>query len=141
MVVAEEVLPVTDRNESALVQHRQAIGDPLGALHGVRHDQHRHAEGTLQEQNQLVDAGRDDRIEPRRRLVEHENLGIERHGARDRRPLLHPARELMGQQCPGPGQSDGFQLQPNHQRDHRIGERGEFLQGQCDVLLDRQGIE
>ena len=40
------------------------------------------------------------RIEPRRRLVEEDQLGLERHRARDRRALLHAARELGRASCP-----------------------------------------
>ena len=62
----------------------------------VRHHHHGRTKGGPEVEDQLVEAERSHGIQTRRRLVEEQELWIERHRARERRAFLHPAAELRG---------------------------------------------
>ena len=59
-----------------------------------RHDDDRGAEAVAQLEDQVVEELRADRVEPGRRLVEEQDLRIERHGAGQAGALLHAAADL-----------------------------------------------
>ena len=61
-----------------LAMHRDAIADRIQRIEIVRDQEHREAEALAQRQDQLIERGRADRIEARGRLVEKQDLGIER---------------------------------------------------------------
>jgi hypothetical protein len=81
-------------HDDALVDHDDAVGNPLAEVHFVGHHQHRHARArqALHHGENLADElGLE-----RRHLVEQHHLRV--HGQRpaDRDPLLLAARELGG---------------------------------------------
>ena len=53
-----------------------------------------HVEAVAQLEDQVVEQPRADGVEPGRRLVEEEDVGIERHGAGEAGALLHAAADL-----------------------------------------------
>ena len=63
------VLLRINRDQTALIEHGQPVGDVECALQGVSHDENRHPEATFQEENHLIQARRDDRVESRGRFV------------------------------------------------------------------------
>ena len=75
------------------VEHDAAVGDGVDALELVCHDDERDAEASRELTDRLVEAGRGDRIQAGRRLVQEEDPGIQRHGPGDARALLHSPRE------------------------------------------------
>ena len=77
-------------------------------------------------EDQLVEPAGRDRIQPRRRLVEEQEIRIERHRPRQPRPLLHAAGELVGVQVLEAGEAHQRELEPD-QLDLRA-ERGELLE-------------
>ena len=64
----------------------------LGQL--VRHGHHGAVEAVAELEDQVVEQPRADGVEPGRRLVEEEDVGIERHGAGEPGALLHAAADL-----------------------------------------------
>jgi hypothetical protein len=86
------------RNDDALrllVEHDAALGDLEDAVELVGDEDHREPEPLVQSEDQLGRARPSSRDpSPRRRLVEEDEPRLERHGPRDRRPLLHAARDL-----------------------------------------------
>src|SRR4030095_13443173 len=64
-------------DQRPLVEHRDAIGNAKLAFERMADHENRHAEPTLEEQDQLVEASGDDRIEPGRRLVEDDDVRIQ----------------------------------------------------------------
>ncbi len=122
----------------ALIEHGDRIGDLERAFELVRHDDDRHAQRIAQAQDQLVELGRDDRIEARRRLVEEEELRIHHDRARERCALDHAAGQLARHQILKAAEVDDFELEPAHDADRRRIERRVLAQRQRDVLADRQ---
>src|SRR3954469_9715920 len=92
-----EALDLVERigNQHALLRdHGDAIADRVQRIEIVRDQEHREAKALAQRQDQLIERGRADRIEAGRRLVEEQDVGIERERARERRALDHAARKL-----------------------------------------------
>ncbi len=114
----------------ALVEHDHAIGDREDARELVRDDDERHAEVLGQAADQRVERRRRDGIEARRWLVEEQDHRIERHCARDRRALLHAARDRDRQMS-------GELLEP-HQRELHPADQVDRLGRQFRVFLQRQ---
>src|SRR2546423_1273477 len=80
-----------------LPQQRHPVRHAERAPHVVRHHHARHAQLVAQPLDQPVDHVGVYGIEPRRRLVVQEILGLPRDRPRDPYALLHPARQLRGQ--------------------------------------------
>ena len=76
-------------------------------------------EAVAQLEDQVVEQARADRIEPGRRLVEEEDVGIERHGARQAGALLHAAADLGGIEVLEALEADQRQLERRRSRGSR----------------------
>ena len=85
-----------DRDHPPLPQHRDAVADRVEAVEIVGDHEDGEAERVLQGGDQIVELARADRVEARGRLVEEQQIGVERQRARQRRPLDHAARQLGG---------------------------------------------
>ena len=123
-------------------QHHDAIGNPVEAVEIVGDHHHGEAERLLQRADQLVEGGGTDRIEPGGRLVEKEDLGIERQRPGEPGALAHAAREL-GRELVGsarlePGQR---QLEPGDLVDQRRPELVPGLERHGDVLRHGERAE
>ena len=118
-----------------------AIGDAEDALELVRHEDDREPEGLRERQDQLVEIGRHHGIEAGRRLVEEDELGLERERAGDRGALLHAAGELGGELVGGAVEADELQLRARDRGDRVVREIGPLLERQRDVLADGQRAE
>src|SRR2546425_1395564 len=77
-----------------LPQQRDAVGDAERPAHVVRHHHAGDADLLLQSLDQPVDHVGVYGVEPRRRLVVQEVLGLASDGAGDADPLAHPPRQL-----------------------------------------------
>ena len=82
------------RDDLALVDDRDAVAEPLGLVHVVGR-QHDGAAAVPQVADDFPELAAGLRVEPRRRLVEEEHLGIADQGDRDGQPLLLAAGELL----------------------------------------------
>ena len=69
------------------VEHDAAVGDRVDALELVRHDHERDAEAPRELADRLVEAGRGDRVQARRGLVQEEDPRVEGHRPGDRPPV------------------------------------------------------
>ncbi len=78
-------------------QHRNAVGSRPQAVEIVGHQKHGKAQTLLKVPHQLVELGRRDRIEPRGRLVQEQQFGIESERPREARALAHPPRQFGGE--------------------------------------------
>src|SRR5262249_37722494 len=110
-------------------------GEDTGQL--VRDDHHGGAEAGAQLQDQVVEPARADRIQSGRRLVEEQDVGVERHGPRDTGALEHASADLGGIELLVAGQAYQRQLERYDLTDLALGEPRERLQRQADV--PRQG--
>jgi hypothetical protein len=90
--VGEDPLGVADLDERPVQQKGSPIGDPCRLLHVVGDDDDRVALPQLLDE--LLDAGRRDRVERRARLVHQDHLGVDGEHARDAQALLLSAGEL-----------------------------------------------
>src|SRR5436305_10300682 len=77
------------------VHDRDAVGELEQEREVVRDEEDGEAEVPLQLLDLLEDLALHDDVERRRRLVEDDELGIEREGHRDDHALAHPAGELV----------------------------------------------
>ena len=125
----------------AAVEHDHAVGDREDARQLVRDDDERDAEVARESPDQRVELGGRDRIEARRRLVEEQDHRIERHRARDRRALLHAARDLRRQVAGERTEADERQLHPRDQLDLVGREVRVLLERQPHVLGERHRAE
>ena len=79
------------------MDQRHAVGKGARAANIVRHHYGLHIPLLLQVDDQLPNLGSGDGIQAGGRLVEQNDLGIERQGPREADALLHAARNLGGQ--------------------------------------------
>src|SRR5262245_41366409 len=87
-------LPLRDDALRRLVEHDAAVGDREDARQLVRDHDEGDTQAVAQAQNELVELRRCDRIEPSGGFVEEDDVRIERHRARDRGTLHHPATDF-----------------------------------------------
>src|SRR3954471_22345239 len=87
--IGEDLRRVVELDEVAEVEEGGLLRDPRRLLHVVGDDDDGEAIAHLVEQ--LLDLGCRDRVERRGRLVEQDDVGLHRDGARDAQPLLLPA--------------------------------------------------
>jgi hypothetical protein len=100
----------------------------------VSHHHHCRPQALAQLQDEFVQPPGAHRIEAGGRLVEEQDLGVERHGARHPRPLLHAAADLGGVKVLEPCQADERKLEGGHLADGHRAEIRELLQREGDVL-------
>ena len=90
-----------DGRGAALLDDLAGVHDADPVAHGsddaevVRDEQDRGVRLGLERPDEVEDARLDGRVEPGRRLVEHQELGIGGEGDGDDDPLLHAARQLV----------------------------------------------
>ena len=85
----------SDLDDLAEVHHRDEVGDVTDDREVVRDEDVRQTELLLQVLEQVDDAGLDRHVERRHRLVEDQQLGIERERASDADALTLAAGELV----------------------------------------------
>src|SRR5580765_8556516 len=73
-------------------EYRDAVADREQSIEIVRYQEDGEAEARLQIEDQLIESSGGDRIEAGGRLVEEQNLGVERQRARETGALAHAAR-------------------------------------------------
>ena len=96
----------------------------------------------MQVDHQLVEAGRGDRIQPGRRLVQKQQRGIERQRPRQRGALDHAAGELRRQLRAGvERQADHAQAQLRQRLERRVRSVEVLADRQLHVLGDGQRAE
>src|SRR5436190_8896687 len=83
--------------DAALVQQHDAVGQRFDGSQIMRHDDRGDRACLPQLPNQLDDLRCGDRVEPRRRLVEQHDLGIQRERARQSDTFLHASGDVRGQ--------------------------------------------
>src|SRR2546429_834650 len=81
-------------NDLTVPQNRDAVAGRIKAVEVVGYHENRQAQSTLQGAHQFVEVPGADRIEPRGRLVEEHQFGIERERARQRHAFDHAAGEF-----------------------------------------------
>ena len=89
------MVAVADLDDLAEVHHRDLVADVAHDGQVVRDEHVREAELVLQVLEQVDHAGLDRHVERGHWLVEHEQVGVEREGARDADALALPAGELV----------------------------------------------
>src|SRR5437899_12382944 len=88
-----------ERDHGAVIHDRHAVAQTLGFFHVMRRQQHRPA-GRTEAPDDLPQLAPRLRIEPRRRLVQKQQLGLADEGAGDGEPLLLPARQRHNPRLP-----------------------------------------
>src|SRR5262249_2939084 len=86
--------PLREQRLRLGVEEDALVGDREDARELVRHDDEGSLQAGAQLEDQVVEQARADRVEAGARLVEEEDLGIERHRAREAGALLHAAADL-----------------------------------------------
>ena len=125
----------------AFVEHDHAVGNRIDAGELVGHDHEGDVQALGQPQDELVEFGGGDRIQPRRRLVQEQDHRIERHRACDGRALLHAAADFGWHMAGKCVEADQFQLHSREQV-HGAGiELRVFLQLQAHVFQKRHRPE
>ena len=117
-------------HDALVEQHGDAITSRIKAVQIVRHHENREAEALVQALDQLVVVRRADRVEAGGRLVEEQQLRVERQGAGQAGALAHAAGKLRGLLVAG----------VRRQADHRDLERGDVahrLLVEAGMLADR----
>ena len=107
----------------------------------MRHHHEGSAEVVAQVQDQPVESGRGDRVQPGGGLVEEQQRRVQRHRARDAGPLGHAAGNLRRVQLRRVRQPDQAELHPRHRGAALRRQVGEHLQRQHDVLQQRHRAE
>ena len=90
-----DLVPRPDLDDLAEVHDGDAVGDVAHDRQIVRDEEVRQAEAALQLLEQVDDLRPDRHVERRHRLVEHDQLRVERERARDADALALAARELV----------------------------------------------
>src|SRR3990172_7509114 len=123
-------------------KHGDTVADRPEAVQIVRHQENGQPQALLQAADHLVEFGGPDRVEPRGRLVEEQDLRVQGERARDARPLAHPTGQLRRVLGRGVGrQADHLDLQPGKLRDQPRRQVRMLLERHLDVLRHRQRAE
>lgn len=104
---AHELVARAVRGDAALVQDQEARTHGLDLGQDVRREEHRVLLAELLDELAHLEALQ--RIEPARRLVEHEHLGLGQERHREPDALAQAAREVADQLPPTVEQSDALQ--------------------------------
>src|ERR1035437_9518523 len=120
------------------VEEERAIGDPVDAGQVVAHHDDRGAKTRLDLEDQVVEPACADGIQAGRRLVEEQQLRIERDRPGQRRPCAHPAADRVRVEVLEPAQADQRELELDYIADGVGAQRREFRQRQRHVLRQRQ---
>ncbi len=115
----------------------EVVADVEDAGQLVRHHDDGGPETVAQLEDQVVEPLRADRIEAGRGLVEEQDVGIERHGARQTGALAHAAADLGRIESLEPAQPDQRQFQRHQFGDLGGAEFCVFVQRQRHVLGQR----
>src|SRR5438132_4997259 len=127
-------LPRVARGDHRLafpVEEHGVVADGEDARELVRHDDDGGTQAVAQVEDEIVEAPRADRIEPRRRFVEEEDVRVERHRARQPGALRHAATDLRRVVV--------FEARQTHQRELERGQRGDLFRANRGVFLKGQG--
>ena len=126
---------LADGDAPAVAQHAEAV-TAHGLVHVVRRDEDRRpAPGEAEEL--LPELAPALRVDARRRLVEHQQLGLVDGGRREREPLLPPARERPGPRA-AVGDEPGVVEHRREPGAPATPPEPEDLGGEVEVLLDRE---
>src|SRR5438046_939730 len=123
---------------------RLGVGEPAGAGDSeaagqiLGHDHHRRAEAIAQLEDEVVQQLGADGVQARRRLVEEEDVGVERHGPGQAGALAHAAADLRGIELLEASQADQRELQRDELGDLRRREPRVLAERETDVLGQRQ---
>ena len=93
-------------NQPSVIEYGDAIGKAPGAAHVVGDDDQSRPMLDLLPQQQLVDLGRGDAIEPAARLVHEQDPGLEDKRTCQPGALSHSTREFRGHPLPGIAEAD-----------------------------------
>src|SRR6267154_1098131 len=96
-----------------------------------------HVKSLLEFQNQLIHSGRNNRIQPSRRLIEEKNLRVHGQRAGNCGAFFHSAAQLRGHVVFESRQADLIQFQPQNNFDGRIFQFGMLAQQQRHIFADR----
>ena len=121
------------------VQKNAVVGNGKDARQFVRHYDECCPEGIAQFQNEVVQQSGTDGVQPGRRLVQKQHVGIKGHGPRQPGTLAHAAADLAGIiifKARQPGQR---QLERRQFPDFRIFKIGVLLQGEPHIFRQRHG--
>ena len=136
MLAVPDFIDWPHRRDIAVVDQNDSIGNQERAGEFVRDHHHREPVGLFQAEDQTVDSGRRDGVQPGGRLVEEENLGVERHGPGESCTFLHASAELRWAVVFESTQADLFQFDSYHHFDGAWIERGVFQQWKRNVSAD-----
>src|SRR5207237_3340840 len=129
----QELLRVArgDHRLALAVEEHRVVGDGEDALELVRHHHDGGAEAVAQIEDQVVEPPRAQRVEARRRLVEEEDVRVERHRARQAGALRHAAADLRRVVLLAAGET--------HERELQRGHRCDLFRPGLNVFLQREG--
>src|SRR5512139_240328 len=95
-------------NHLVIGQYRDAVADRMQTVEVVRHHEHCQPQCSLQRRDKAVELTRTDRIKARRRLVQENNLRIERERACQPDTFGHAARQFRRKFC------EDARVKPDH---------------------------
>jgi hypothetical protein len=130
--VVAQLCGVAERGHGLLldVEEQRAVRDPEDAREVVRHHDDGRAEARLQLEDQVVEKARADRVQAGRRLIEEQQIRVERDRTRQRRALAHAAADR--------GRVELLEAAQPHQRELELDDFGDHAGVQARELLERQ---
>ena len=102
------------RGHAAAAQNDHMIGHTEGLFHIMRHENGSQTHGIVELTNQLCRGAQRNRIETGKRLVIHDEFGVQRNRAGQRYTARHTTRNFAGHELARTAQAHGVQL---HQHD------------------------
>ena len=136
VIERDQFVDRADRDDLLVGQHRDPVADRIQRIEIMRDQEHRQPERLLQRLGKIVERRRTDRVEPRSRLVEEQQFGIERQRTGETGTLLHAARQLGGKLVRGVRRQAGHhhlvRRDLREQRGRQVGV--ELAQRHFDVL-------
>src|SRR6267142_6124273 len=112
-------VPRSDHRLAFPVEEHRVVADGKDAPQLMGHDHDGGPQTVAQIEDEVVEPPRAHRVEPRRRLVEEEDVRVERHRARQPGALGHAAADL--------GRVVVLETREAHERELERGQRGDFL--------------
>ncbi len=139
MVGMRHLLHRSRRDHLLVGDHRHPITDRVHGVQVVGDHEHRQVQAVRELPDQFVEGAGADRVQPGGRLVQEQQLRVQRQGPRQAGALDHPAGQLRRLQRAGArGKPREGDLQVGQLAGRPLGELGVLVHRRGDVFLDRQ---
>ena len=126
------------RCDATIGQDDHLIGDGKGCIQIVGHQHRGEAQGIVELSNEASRCAQGDRVQTRKWLIVHDQLGIQRNGPGQGHTTRHATRNLTRTEVPGTSETHRLKLHEHDVSNHDLRKRGVLAQRKRNVVKHTQ---